>query len=292
MVEFIRKRLQVFVSSTYTDLRDQRQAAVEAILMAGHIPAGMELFAAGDESQMEVIKQWIDESDVYLLILGGRYGSIDSKSGKSYTQLEYEYAVDHGKPIFSCVITDEALEARVKEEGSRVLETAHSAELAKFRNIVCSRTVRFWEDLKDIKLAIGESMAQLSRREDLAGWVRATPEFDPTALAAEIGRLSSENARLQSVGRLSAVEPLVNGLTFSEVKELLERKDILEVFYSIKHKFDRDNQFDLMQYEQVLAQLSGFGLVHRSIDSNFRLTDAGKLFLTKLELERLRNKQT
>ena len=53
------KKLQVFVSSTYTDLILERQAAVEAILTAGHIPAGMELFAAGDESQMEVIQRWI-----------------------------------------------------------------------------------------------------------------------------------------------------------------------------------------------------------------------------------------
>jgi hypothetical protein len=59
-----KKKLQVFVSSTYTDLHEERQAAVEAILTAGHIPAGMELFAAGDESQMSVIKRWIDESDI------------------------------------------------------------------------------------------------------------------------------------------------------------------------------------------------------------------------------------
>src|SRR5271165_5972129 len=104
-----KKKLQVFVSSTYSDLRDERQAAVEAILSAGHIPAGMELFAAGDESQMEVIQQWIDESDVYLLILGGRYGSIDPVSGKSYIQLEYEYALRMQRPFFACVISDTAL---------------------------------------------------------------------------------------------------------------------------------------------------------------------------------------
>jgi hypothetical protein len=72
----------------------ERQAAVEAILRAGHIPAGMELFAAGDESQLETIRRWIDDSDVFMLILGGRYGSIEPKSGKSYLQLEYEYAAD------------------------------------------------------------------------------------------------------------------------------------------------------------------------------------------------------
>jgi len=52
-----KKKLQVFVSSTYLDLKNERQAAVEAILKAGHIPAGMELFAAGNESQFETIRR-------------------------------------------------------------------------------------------------------------------------------------------------------------------------------------------------------------------------------------------
>jgi hypothetical protein len=44
-----KKKLQVFVSSTYTDMHEERQAAVEAILTAGHIPAGMELFTVHDK---------------------------------------------------------------------------------------------------------------------------------------------------------------------------------------------------------------------------------------------------
>ena len=100
------KKLQVFVSSTYTDLKEERQAAVEAILDAGHIPAGMELFKAGNESQLKTIYKWIDESDVYMLILGGRYGSIKSKSGKSYTQLEYEYALSKRIPFLQLLLVN------------------------------------------------------------------------------------------------------------------------------------------------------------------------------------------
>ncbi|HEN3600742.1 TPA: DUF4062 domain-containing protein, partial [Yersinia enterocolitica] len=107
----MRKRLQVFVSSTFNDLKNERQAAVSAILKIGHIPAGMELFTAGDRSQWETIKNWIDESDVYMLILGGRYGSIESESGLSYTELEYNYALETNKPLFSVVINDHALES-------------------------------------------------------------------------------------------------------------------------------------------------------------------------------------
>jgi hypothetical protein len=91
-----KKKLQVFVSSTYFDLLEERQAAVEAILKSGHIPAGMELFAAGNESQLNTIRRWIDDSDAYMLILGGRYGSVDPTTRLSYTELEYDFAV-HGQ---------------------------------------------------------------------------------------------------------------------------------------------------------------------------------------------------
>ncbi|WP_447406827.1 DUF4062 domain-containing protein [Clostridium perfringens] len=69
----MKKKLQIFISSTYLDLQEEREAAVEAVLESKHIPAGMELFRAGNRSQLETIKKWIDESDIYMLILGGRY---------------------------------------------------------------------------------------------------------------------------------------------------------------------------------------------------------------------------
>ena len=100
------KKLQVFVSSTYVDLIDERQAAVEAILDAGHIPAGMELFKAGNESQLKTIYKWIDNSDVYMLILGGRYGSIEQETNMSYTELEYRYALSKNIPVFAVVLSE------------------------------------------------------------------------------------------------------------------------------------------------------------------------------------------
>src|SRR5664279_4524187 len=108
------RKLQVFVSSTYNDLISERQAAVGAILKAGHIPAGMELFAAGDQSQMETIKRWIDASDVYLLLLAGRYGSVDKSTGISYTELENDYASSRNMPLFALVVSEISLENKFK----------------------------------------------------------------------------------------------------------------------------------------------------------------------------------
>jgi hypothetical protein len=177
MPEFLQKKLQVFVSSTYRDLIEERQAAVVAILTAGHIPAGMELFTAGDESQMYVIKQWIEESDVFLLILGGRYGSIEPNTGKSYTQLEYEHALRLHKHICAYVIEDASLETRVRNHGTSAIEMDNPEKLKKFKEkVLKGRIVRHWDDSKDIKIEIGLSLSELSRRDVLAGWIRSNSE--------------------------------------------------------------------------------------------------------------------
>jgi len=196
------KRLQVFISSTYKDLVEERQAAVEAILASGHIPAGMELFSAGDQSQMQVIKDWINQSDVYLLILGGCYGSIEPISGKSYTQIEYEYALSLNKPLFSIVITPEYLEEKVRKSGSTVLETKHPNEYEEFKELVLSRMVRFWSDKKDIKLSIFETMSEFSNRNELTGWVSGNQKVDTTKLVEELTQLTKENNKLATENSL------------------------------------------------------------------------------------------
>jgi hypothetical protein len=91
----MQKKYQVFISSTYTDLVEERQIILRSILDLGHIPSGMELFSAADEEQFAYIKKIIDECDYYVLVIGGRYGSIDD-SGISYTEKEYDYAVEKG----------------------------------------------------------------------------------------------------------------------------------------------------------------------------------------------------
>lgn len=237
MADFIRKKLQVFVSSTFTDLTSERQAAVEAILTAGHIPAGMELFTAGDESQMAVIKQWIDESDIYLLILGGRYGSVEPATGKSYTQLEYEYAISKNKPLFACVIKESAIKVRVKKSGRCVIEKEHPQKLQEFRVGVLKMMCKFWEDQKDIKITIAETLSTLSRREDLVGWVKADTQSNLPALADEIARLSAENATLRRQLSSFSREETVNGVPFVQLKTILQKKGLLDFFLSMLRDF-------------------------------------------------------
>lgn len=292
MVDFVRKRLQVFLSSTFSDLKNERQAAVEAILSAGHIPAGMELFTAGDESQMEVIKQWIDESDIFLLILGGRYGSIESKTGKSYTQLEYEYAIELAKPLFSCVANQSALENRVKLYGTTVMETEVPQKLKEFRAYVLERMVRFWDDSKDIKIAIGETLSQFARREDLIGWVRPSHTADMPALADEIVRLSKENSELRREIRSEKEEPGFGGISFNELKKILETKDLLSFLEQHRLRLATDEYGVELDAGQKLSELCLLGLVKanpRLSPAHYQLTDLGRAFLNRLEVQKYRS---
>lgn len=290
MVNFIRKRLQVFVSSTYSDLIKERQAAVEAILTAGHIPAGMELFTSGDQSQMEVINQWIDESDVYLLILGGRYGSIEPTTGKSYTQLEYEYALNRGKSLFACVITEPALENRVRENGSSVIETIEPQKLKEFRSLVLTKVVKFWEDSKDIKIAIGETLAQFSRKDDLVGWVRASQQANMPALADEIARLSRENALLRSQVEQGKSAETYKGLTFAELLAVLESKDLLEFLNKKRTSFGSTYgvSSSTPAEEEKLRELCVLGILqsHDRAYGSYSLTSTGQAFLNRLVIKR------
>jgi hypothetical protein len=319
-----RKKLQVFVSSTYEDLIEERQVAVQAILSAGHIPAGMELFAAGDESQMEVIRRWIDESDVFLLILGARYGSIEPSSGKSYVEREYEYARQKGKEIFSVVITEKGVEEKVDKLKLKAIERLNQMKLDEFRShLVGVTTVKWWTDPKDITIAILQKLNELSLREDLAGWIRADQTVTSTVVAEEIARLANENASLRE--RLSKqTAATYSGLSFDEMLEALLAEEVpdnlpSDVKEEIKSRVSRadvpfkDSKPSLLHvlwiyepelrvaqhwpsrpvtfYDGTFHRLERFGLIeHLGHTGGFLLTDAGKEFLLRLRVTQKSNR--
>jgi len=245
-----KKKLQVFVSSTYIDLKEERQAAVQAILNADHIPAGMELFSAGDRTQMEVIKRWIDESDVFLLILGGRYGTVETSSQKSYTHLEYEYALEKGKALFAVVANQKSLEERIKTSklGLQLMEQENQHKLKEFRKVVCSdKIVKFWSDSKDIELAILKTLSEFSRREELIGWIPGNQAVN----TEELARLAKENSELrEQVSNLSSQlannRAIFNGLTYEELYQILNE---------LKFDYDAYNSPVEEESHEILQQI-------------------------------------
>lgn len=218
------KKLQVFVSSTYTDLIDERQSAVQAILDAGHIPAGMELFKAGNESQLKTIYKWIDESDVYMLILGGRYGSVEEKSGLSYTELEYKYALSKNIPVFAVVISQSFLTAKINLIGyDKVTEQDFPEKYKSFKDFVMSKIIREVDDCKDIKIQVHATLNEFIHDYDLVGWVRNTGENDTTNLITENNSLNKQIQKLQEQLNATSKEQFGN-YSFDELVKLFKKK--------------------------------------------------------------------
>lgn len=162
------KKLQVFVSSTYTDLKEERQAAVEAILDAGHIPVGMEIFPASNNSLSQTLFKIIDTSDVYVLILGNRYGSIDQESGISYTQLEYTYAISKNMPVVAIVLDDNGIYERIHNDNN--FDNPHSELYNKFRESVLSKIATIVKNRDEIKYIIINFLNEYSVLNPSIGW--------------------------------------------------------------------------------------------------------------------------
>src|SRR6266550_6253462 len=133
------KRYQVFVSSTFQDLQEERQEVIQALLELDCIPSGMELFPAANDDQWTLIKRVIDDCDYYLVIIGGRYGTT-SKSGKSYTQMEYEYAISKDKPVIAFLHKN----PNAIPSGKTDKDEQGKKKLDEFREIAKQKLVRFW----------------------------------------------------------------------------------------------------------------------------------------------------
>ena len=161
------RKYQVFISSTYEDLKDERRAIMEALIKLKHIPTGMESFNAADEEQWSVIKRTIDECDYYVLILSDRYGSTD-KDGIGFTEKEYDYAISQNKPVISFVRSNSAIQTLKLTDR----ETRNKVKLKKFKNKISGKLYKYWDNKEDLSVNFLLSFEELQRIRPQAGWIR------------------------------------------------------------------------------------------------------------------------
>ena len=186
------RRYQIFVSSTYADLQEERGKVIQTLMEMDCIPAGMELFPAADEEQWEFIKRVIDDCDYYILIVGGRYGSVTSE-GISYTEKEFDYAISIGLSVLAFV-HEQPDEIPLKKSET---DPALRAKLEQFRKKVTqNRLVRTWRQASDLPGLIALSLSKTIKVYPAVGWVRAS-NVASEDLLADLNELRKENAQLK-----------------------------------------------------------------------------------------------
>ena len=191
------------------------------------IPAGMELFPAADEEQWEFIKRVIDDCDYYLLIIGGRYGSI-SPEGVSYTEMEYDYAVEKGLKVIALLHDEpDALPAKKVE-----LEKEAQNRLNSFREKVGSgRLVKFWSRSDQLAGLVALSLSKTIKMYPAVGWIRAD-QGSSTELLMQINELRDKNETLAIENKnLKEASIADEGSDYSSGDEPFSVKGIYEVRY-------------------------------------------------------------
>jgi len=186
------KRYQVFVSSTYSDLEEERKKITHVLLTLDCFPSGMEIFPAIDEEQFEFIKRVIDDCDYYLLIVGGKYGSLTS-DGISYTEKEYDYAKEKGLKIIAFLNKDpeNLLKDKIETDPDQL------EKLKTFRDKVASnKLVKYWEKSEDLPALVALSLPATMKQFPAIGWMRANIATNQDSLK-EINELQKENSSLK-----------------------------------------------------------------------------------------------
>ncbi len=217
------KRYQVFVSSTYSDLRDEREKVLHELTRIGYMAVGMEQFPATDEEQLEYIQKIIDESDYYVVIVRGKYGSLAS-DGISFTEKECDYALATKKPVLAFLF---------KNPGQlKVDETDNDPEKARKliafkKKLEERRIVKFWESREQLTNDIKDSINDIVRRRPGVGWIRGDQALDPTVYK-ELEEVRRQNKalreKLDKLGSEDIVFPF----------DLVHGEDLFEIRYIVR----------------------------------------------------------
>jgi hypothetical protein len=249
----VNKKYQIFVSSTYDDLKNERDEVIKACLRDGNIPVGMEMFNAADEEQWEIIKRTIDLCDYYCVVVARRYGS-RGPSGTSFTEMEFDYAVLQKIPVFRFILHDDAV-----WEGSKTdKKSADLKSLEAFRSKLKGKMTSFWHNKDQLAGQVSLAISQAINLHPRPGWIRAEDQSYEAALA-EIARLSSEGARLRqeleearaqsrrddeiehlatSIREVPVIIPAVKQRSDSSVAQLVTiRTDLLSFFWITAREF-------------------------------------------------------
>ncbi|TLP48142.1 DUF4062 domain-containing protein [Cohaesibacter sp. CAU 1516] len=198
------KRYQVFISSTFEDLREERRAVQDVVISTGDFPVQMESFPAADLDQFTFIKSLIDLCDYYVLIIAGRYGTI-AEDGMSYTEKEYRYAVSKGVPVLVMVHSDRGSIAVDKSEKTE----KGKADLDRFIHEASDGRLRkSWNTIDGLKLAVREALDYSKATQPRVGWVRGD-QISSRETLEELNEVRKENAKFRdALGELEIDLPL------------------------------------------------------------------------------------
>ncbi|MCS4403693.1 DUF4062 domain-containing protein, partial [Klebsiella pneumoniae] len=272
-------KYQVFLSSTYSDLAEERESIIKAILEMYHIPIGMEMFSAEDEDQWEIIRRTIEVSDYYILVLGLRYGSKTS-DGISFTQKEYEYALERKIPILAFVMKDNVPLPIDRRDDDL-------SEINGFRELVLrnSKMAQFWETKDQLIKSVSISLMKQIMQKPGIGWIRGDKADIDGALSKELTSLSKENRELRKrvldleskiSFRKPSIDVSINKPTIDEnfnSYEILTMPDVLRLQNVPSHLHKYISEDDIEKYNREIPSQNELFNYNKEIERFYKINN-------------------
>jgi len=208
---------KVYLSSTVLDLKDERRAVSDWLIAAGHQP--VHSYVADSETVRESCLADIDACDLYVLLLGHRYGFVpetDNPAGLSITHMEFHRAGELGLPRIALMRTsvpDIAHSDLLNAERNQRLQTFH----AEVRHAV--RPAEFKDDAELISMlstGVQRALAKTSGNADAGELVRREPRPSPPPMGkvgSSENRQSGTNWWTTLPGMLTAAAAFITALT-------------------------------------------------------------------------------
>lgn len=277
------KKYQIFISSTYEDLIEARRKVQETILSMYHFPIGMEMFSAGDDEQWEIIKETIDSSDYYVVIIGHKYGSVTFE-GISYTEKEYDYAKSKGIPILAFIrernvaLTPKEMEKEADKQKKLELFIEKSKE---------DKMCEWWTNIDELAKNVSVALYKQFHRRNRPGWIRAD-NIDLSKTSGELINLSQENRTLREDN-----ENLKNKLMIKKPVINLRINDGEEIKLRFPKEFNGvDEKFKLLKFDEVPKELRRYITEDEINNFNKALSSQEKIdayIKKKIEYLRMKN---
>lgn len=265
------QRYQVFISSTFTDLKDERREVMQALLEMDCLPAGMELFPAGNTDQWTLIKRVIEQSDYYLIIIGGRYGST-TEDGISFTEKEYDYALELGIPVMGFVPT----EPDAIPVGKTDRNDAASQKLQEFRNKVQRKMTKDWRNAEDLGSKVTRGLIHLIKTNPRPGWVRGDRALTPE-VRAEIAELKARIAHFEKrEAEIAGAEPTHLDIRFAFGDQTVELELMHEGYL---YGDQREEGYLIFTWDEIFSLLGPF-MIDEAAEPLLRQTFDNHMLLT------------
>ncbi|MCV9385530.1 DUF4062 domain-containing protein [Reichenbachiella ulvae] len=171
----------VFISSTFVDLKEERKEVWELLKKYDVLVRGMEQFGARKEDSLTTCITEVEQSDIYVGIIGYRLGSIDNKTGKSYTQLEYDKALELGKEILIYIIDDESSKVSPK-----YIEFDKIPKLNSFKDTLKERhTIDTFKDSEELKQKLSRQFEKYLTKKEAEKKTKTKDDFSQSKLTLE-----------------------------------------------------------------------------------------------------------